>query len=105
MNFLLKNKNKSLLEDIRDVEYNFDLTKEKVNLQEKFIEEVVNNKSALVAENQQKLWDNKSTIDYRRDDVKALEIENENLSFDAEERVKVEQKLKKLTQTEAGPSE
>ena len=105
MNFLLKNKNKSLLEDIRDVEYNFDLTKEKVNLQEKFIEEVVNNKSALIAENQQKLWDNKSTIDYRRDDVKALEIENENLSFDAEERVKVEQKLKKLTQTEASPSE
>ena len=101
MNFLLKNKNKSLLEDIRDVEYNYDLTKEKVNLQEKFIEEVVNNKSALVAENQQKLWDNRSTIDYRKDDVKALEIENENLSFDAEERVKVEQKLKKLTQTEA----
>ena len=55
MNFLLKNKNKSLLEDIRDVEYNFDLTKEKVTLQEKFIEEVVNNKSALIAENQQKL--------------------------------------------------
>ena len=101
MNFLLKNKNKSLLEDIRDVEYNFDLTKEKVTLQEKFIEEVVNNKSALVAENQQKLWDNRSTIDFRRDDVKALEIDNENLSYDAEERVKVEQKLKKLTQTEA----
>ena len=101
MNFLLKNKNKSLLEDIRDVEYNYDLTKEKVNLQEKFIEEVVNNKSALIAENQQKLWDNRSTIDYRKDDVKALEIDNENLSFDAEERLKVEQKLKKLTQTEA----
>ena len=101
MNFLLKNKNKSLLEDIRDVEYNYDLTKEKVTLQEKFIEEVVNNKSALIAENQQKLWDNRSTIDYRKDDVKALEIDNENLSFDAEERLKVEQKLKKLTQTEA----
>ena len=101
MNFLLKNKNKSLLEDIRDVEYNYDLTKEKVTLQEKFIEEVVNNKSALVAENQQKLWDNRSTIDYRKDDVKALEIDNENLSFDAEEKLKVEKKLKKLTQTEA----
>ena len=101
MNFLLKNKNKSLLEDIRDVQYNYDLTKEKVTLQEKFIEEIVNNKSSLIAESQQKLWDNKSTIDFRRDDVKALEIDNENLSFDAEERVKVEQKLKKLTQTEA----
>ena len=101
MNFLIKNKNKSLLEDIRYVQYNYDLTKEKVNLQEKFIEEVVNNKSSLIAESQQKLWDNKSTIDFRRDDVKALEIDNENLSFDAEERLKVEQKLKKLTQTEA----
>jgi DNA repair exonuclease SbcCD ATPase subunit len=101
MNFLLKNKNKSLTEDIRDVQYNFDLTKEKVTLQEKFIKEVVNNKSAIIAENQQKLWDNKSTIDFRRDDVKALEIDNENLSYDAEEKAKVEQKLKKLTQTEA----
>ena len=101
MNFLLKNKNKSLLEDIRDVQYNYDLTKEKVTLQEKFIEEIVNNKSSLIAESQQKLWDNKSTIDFRKDDVKALEIDNENLSFDAEERLKVEQKLKKLTQTEA----
>tara|TARA_B100001094_G_scaffold8236_2_gene7362 strand:+ start:964 stop:2601 length:1638 start_codon:yes stop_codon:yes gene_type:complete len=101
MNFLLKNKNKSLAEDIRDVQYNFDLTKEKVTLQEKFIKEVVNNKSAIIAENQQKLWDNKSTIDFRRDDVKALEIDNENLSYDAEEKAKVEQKLKKLTQTEA----
>jgi len=101
MNFLLKNKNKSLAEDIRDVQYNFDLTKEKVTLQEKFIKEVVNNKSAIIAENQQKLWDNKSTIDFRRDDVKALEIDNENLSYDAEEKAKLEQKLKKLTQTEA----
>ena len=101
MNFLLKNKNKSLVEDIREVQYNFDLTKEKVTLQEKFIEEVVNNKSVIIAENQQKLWDNKSTIDFRRDDVKALEIDNENLSYDAEEKAKTEQKLKKLTQTEA----
>ena len=101
MNFLLKNKNKSLVEDIREVQYNFDLTKEKVTLQEKFIEEVVNNKSVIIAENQQKLWDNRSTIDFRRDDVKALEIDNENLSYDAEEKAKIEQKLKKLTQTEA----
>ena len=78
MNFLLKNKNKSLLEDIRDVEYNFDLTKEKVTLQEKFIEEVVNNKSAIIAENQQKVYDNNFTIDAKKDDVKALQIENDD---------------------------
>ena len=101
MNFLLKNKNKSLLEDIRDVEYNYDLTKEKVNLQEKFIEEVVNNKSVIIAENRQKVYDNNFTIDAKKDDVKALQIENDELAVNAEEHTKVEQKLKKLTQTEA----
>jgi DNA repair exonuclease SbcCD ATPase subunit len=101
MNFLLKNKNKSLLEDIRDVEYNYDLTKEKVNLQEKFIEEVVNNKSVIIAENRQKVYDNNFTIDAKKDDVKALQVENDELAVDAEEHTKVEQKLKKLTQTEA----
>jgi DNA repair exonuclease SbcCD ATPase subunit len=101
MNFLLKNKNKSLLEDIRDVEYKYDLTKEKVNLQEKFIEEVVNNKSVIIAENRQKVYDNNFTIDAKKDDVKALQDENDELAVDAEEHTKVEQKLKKLTQTEA----
>ena len=101
MNFLLKNKNKSLLEDIRDVEYKYDLTKEKVNLQEKFIEEVVNNKSVIIAENRQKIYDNNFTIDAKKDDVKALQIENDELSVNAEEHTKVEQKLKKLTQAEA----
>ena len=101
MNFLLKNKNKSLLEDIRDVEYKYDLTKEKVNLQEKFIEEVVNNKSVIIAENRQKIYDNNFTIDAKKDDVKALQIENDELSVDAEEHTKVEQKLKKLTQTDS----
>ena len=101
MNFLLKNKNKSLLEDIRDVEYKYDLTKEKVNLQEKFIEEVVNNKSVIIAENRQKVYDNNFTIDAKKDDVKALQVENDELVVDAEEHTKVEQKLKKLTQTEA----
>ena len=101
MNFLLKNKNKELTEEIRNVEYQFELTKEKITLQEKFIEEVVNNKSAIIAENKQKIFDNNSTIDFRKDDIKALEIESSELSYDAEEQAKIEQKLKKLSKTEA----
>ena len=101
MNFLLKNKNKELAEDIRNVEYQYDLTKEKITLQEKFIEEVVNNKSGIIAENKQKIFDNRSTIDWKKDDIKALDIEKEELSYDAEEKAKIEQKLKKLSRTEA----
>ena len=101
MNFLLKNKSKELNEETRNVEYQYDLTKEKVTLQEKFIKEVINNKSEIIAENQQKIFDNKSTILGRQEDIWAHESDKSKLSFDTEEKVKIETKLKKLTQTEA----
>ena len=101
MNFLLKNKTKELNEETRDVEYNFDLTREKINLQEKFIDQVVNNKSEIIAENHQKIFDNNFTISGRQEDIWAHELDKSNLSYDAEEKVRIETKLKKLTQTEA----
>ena len=101
MNFLLKHKTKELNEEIRNVEYQFDLTREKVSLQEKFIAEVVNNKSSIITENKQKVADNVSTIESKNTDIKALEVESDELSIDTEEKIKIEQKLKKLTQTEA----
>ena len=101
MNFLLKNKNKELNEEIRNVEYQYDLTNEKIALQEKFIEDVINNKSTIIAENRQKINDNNFTINARNDDILSYETIKQNLSFDAEEQTKIEQKIKKLTQTEA----
>lgn len=101
MNFLLKNKNKDLQEEVRNVEYQYDLTKEKITLQEKFIKEVINNKSGIIAENKQKIFDNKSIIDFKQDDIKALEISSSELSYDAEEKVKIESKIRKLSKSEA----
>jgi len=101
MNFLLKNKTKELNEETRNVEYQYDLTKEKVTLQEKFIKEVINNKSEIIAENQQKVFDNVSIINARNSDIEKHETDKSKLSFDAEDKVKVESKLRKLTQSEA----
>ena len=101
MNFLLKNKSKELNEETRNVEYQYDLTKEKASLQEKFIKEVINNKSEIIAENHQKIFDNNFTISGRQEDIWAHELDKSNLSYDAEEKVRIETKLKKLTQTEA----
>ena len=101
MNFLLKNKNKELNEEIRNVEYQYDLTKEKITLQEKFITNVINNKSTIISENKQKIADNNLNINARKDDIKSQELIKENLSYDAEEHARVEQKLKKLSKTEA----
>ena len=101
MNFLLKNKTKELNEETRNVQYEYDLTKEKINLQEKFIKEVVNNKSEIIAENQQKVFDNNFTINSRKEDIVGLEQEKDKLSYDAEEQAKLEQKINKLSKTEA----
>ena len=101
MNFLLKNKNKELNEEIRNVEYQYDLTSEKINLQEKFIKNVVDNKSVIITENKQKISDNNSTINSRKEEIKSFEKDKSDLSFDAEIKIKTEQKLKKLSKTEA----
>ena len=101
MNFLLKNKNKELNEEIRSVEYQYDLTSEKITLQEKFIKDVVDNKSVIITENKQKISDNNSTINSRKEEIESFEKAKSDLSFDAEVQIKTEQKLKKLSKTEA----
>ena len=101
MNFLLKNKTKELNEETRDVEYNFDLTREKITLQERFIDQVVNNKSVIIAENQQKVSDNVFTINSRKEDIVGLEQDKTKLSYDAQEQARLEEKITKLSKTEA----
>ena len=101
MNFLLKNKTKELNDETRDVAYKFEMTKEKITLQEKFINQVVNNKSEIIAESQQKVSDNDATIKTRKEDIVGLEQDKDDLSYDAQERARLEGKITKLGKTEA----
>ena len=101
MNFLLKNKTKELNEDIRNVEYQFDLTKEKISLQEKFIKEVMENKSTIITENKAKVDENQQAIDSKEKAIESFEKQKLDLSIDAKEKVKIEEKLRKLSKAEA----
>ena len=101
MNFLLKNKTKELNEEIRNVEYQRDLTREKITLQEKFIEDVINNKTTIISENKMKVSDNETSIASKKENIETLENEKKSLSVDIEEKAKREQKIKELTRTEA----
>ena len=101
MNFLLKNKTKELNDETRDVAYKFEMTKEKITLQEKFINQVVNNKSEIIAESQQKVSDNDATIKTRKEDIVGLEQDKDELYYDAQERARLEGKITKLGKTEA----
>ena len=101
MNFLLKRKNKELGEDVRNVEYQYELTNEKITLQEKFIKEVIENKSSIITENKVKVDDNKNTIESKKEAVKSLEEEKQRLSVDTKEQAEIENKIRKLSKTEA----
>ena len=101
MNFLLKNKNKELLEEVRNVEYQQDLTKEKINLQEKFIKEVIENKSNIINENRTKINENEQAVTSKKNSINEFEQKKTDLSFDAEEKLRHEEKLRKLSKAEA----
>ena len=77
MNFLLKNKTKELNDETRDVAYK------------------------LIAESQQKVSDNDATIKTRKEDIVGLEQDKDELSYDAQERARLEGKITKLGKTEA----
>ena len=101
MNFLLKGKVKDLNESIQNAQYEYDLTSEKITLQEKFIKDVMENKSNIIDENKSKVSDNEKTITTKKEKIQTLETEKERLSFDAEEKARIESKIKKLGKTEA----
>ena len=101
MNFLLKSKTKELNEEIRNVEYQYDITKEKISLQEKFIEDVANNKSDIITENKKKVSDNEKNIASKEEEIKTLSDEKESLSFSAEKKTRTEAKIRELSKTEA----
>ena len=101
MNFLLKGQTKELNEQIRDVEYQYDLTREKITLQEKFIRDIMENKTSIIDDNKAKVSENEQTITSKKEEIGSLEKQKTELSFDATEKTKVEQKLNKLSKAEA----
>ena len=50
MNMLLKQKLRTIAEETREAEYQYDLTSEKISLQEKYIDEVKQNKDKVIEE-------------------------------------------------------
>ena len=101
MNFLLKNKTKELNDEIRNVEYQYDLTKEKITLQEKFIKDVIENKSTIIDERKSKVSENETIITSKTQEIQKIEGEKSRLSFDAEEKARIESKIKELSKMES----
>ena len=96
MNMLLKQKLKTIQEHQRDATYNIDLTSEKINLQNKYIEDVKKNKKKLISEKNSLLNSNEEEIHKRQKNIKELEQANVELGFNTTHLTDTTEKVQKL---------
>ena len=78
MNMLLKQKLKNISDNIRDINYQVELTTEKVGLQEQYIDDVKKNKDKLIIEKNNLIDGNKEEIFSRKFVIEKLQQENDN---------------------------
>ena len=96
MNMLLKQKLKGIAEDTRDAEYQYDLTAEKVSLQEKYIDEVKQNKDKIIEEKNVLIAGNEEEVFKKKADIDFHTKNNEELLLVIKDRTKVDSDYAKL---------
>ncbi len=96
MNILLKQKLKNIAENIRDINYQLDLTGEKIVLQEKYINDVKKNKNKLIKEKNKLISDNENEIFSRNSGIEELSKDNDNLLNLISDNEKTKKKAFKL---------
>ena len=96
MNMLLKQRLKGISENQRDVNYNHDLTDEKITLQEKYIEDVKTNKDKLIQEKTVLISGNEEEVFKKKADIDFHTKNNEELLLAIKDRTKVDRDYSKL---------
>ena len=96
MNMLLKQKLKSIDEEMRNVNYEFELTSEKISLQENYIEDLEANKNKILKEkiSQSSEMDNKLFI--KKETTRNLEERNGELAKEISDISKTQNRFEKL---------
>ena len=74
MNFLLKHKVKEISEELKSIEYEFKLTREKINLQTKYIEDIKKNKVKIIEEKQLVVNDSQGVLEKENQNKKNIEL-------------------------------
>ena len=101
MNMLLKQKLKTITENQRDNDYQHDLTKEKIELQKKYIDDIEKNKDKLIKEKNITLNQNEEEVHQRQKNIDVLEKENSELIGNVKYSEDITKKVKKLRDIDA----
>ena len=101
MNMILKQKLKTVFDDIRDIEYKFNLETEKVSLQENLISDLKDNKDKIIKQKQSLIDSNKEEIKKRKKERTDLTALDERLLKTISDKAIAETKLSKLKEIRA----
>ena len=96
MNMLLKQQLKTIEDDIKDVDYQVQLTSEKISLQENYIDDVKKNKNKIVREKTLLIKNNKGEVETKTKDKEVLVKSNADLLNSIDDKTKIKDKLAKL---------
>ncbi|SVC86629.1 uncharacterized protein METZ01_LOCUS339483, partial [marine metagenome] len=96
MNMLLKQKLRSIAEDTRNIDYQYDLTTEKITLQEKYIDEVKQNKDKLMKEKTALISGNEEEVFKKQSDITFHHNNNKELLLSIQDSTKVNKDFSRL---------
>ena len=101
MNFLLKHQVKEVSEELKSIEYEFSLTKDKINLQQKYIEDIKKNKKVIIEEKQEELIESKKLIDQQNKDILKLQEDIKPLEDALKDKEVILKSVKEFNKMEA----
>ena len=96
MNMLIKQQLKTISDDMREVDYQYKLTSEKIILQEKYIDEMFMHKENLIKEKTSLIEGNEEEVFRKNLDIKSHATNNSELLFQITDTDKVNTKHTKL---------
>ena len=96
MNMLLKQKLKTIYDDIRDIDYKLELTIEKIQLQNQYIDDVKKNKDKIITEKTNLIASNEEEIFSRKSVIENFQQENDSLLSKISDDEKVKKNYNKL---------
>ena len=96
MNILIRQKLKDIVDHIRDINYNLDLTTEKITLQENYIEDIKKNKDNILQEKIELISGNEEEVYKRTEEINKLQELTETSMESIGDENKVVDKINKL---------
>ena len=101
MNFLLKHKVKEVSEELKSIEYEFRLSKEKIDLQNKYIEDIRKNKERIIEEKEHLVFDSERVVLSEQEKAEKINVEIKNLQPEVSQKESVKSNIREYHKMEA----